>query len=306
MTSIRGRLATHFVRLIGFKKRLRHLAEVDGDEQAFHTALRRLRRTDSRRPPWTVRRSWTIEQIDVDGFDLFVMSPKGRGRSDRLLLYLHGGGYMFGPFVTEWAAMRKVAVTAPADFAMLMYPRAPEHDARTTLAVARAAYDRLAVRYGAGGVILVGTSAGGGLAIALMAALRDDGGAQAACAVLLSPGVDMTLRDDVSAYEDTDVMLPVEHVRSAGEIYAGDVGADHPIVSPLFGDLADLPSMHIFVGGAELLRPSLEAFAAKATDAGTEVQVVVGDNEQHTWPLAPIPEGRMALEQIVDVVRDCV
>ena len=292
------------VRALGIKQRLRRLAEVDDDPVAFEQRLHKLRRTDRRRPPWTVRLRWDIEHVDVSGFDLFVMSRKGSpGR--KLLLYLHGGGYLFGPFGTEWAAMRKVAERSMSDFAMLLYPRAPEHDGGEALRVARAAYGAMTDRYGVGSVLPIGTSAGGGLAIALMAMLRDEGGGTPPCAVLLSPGVDMTLEHPVEHLEESDVLVSSEHVRSAGRVYAGALGPDHPTVSPLHGDLGGLPRMHVFVGGAELLRPSIEAFARKARESGTEVRQILGDDQQHTWPIAPTPEGRKALEHLADIVASC-
>jgi len=304
VTTVRGRLAKQMVRALGIKQRLRRLAEVDSDPVAFRQRLQKLRRTDRRRPPWTVQLRWDIEHVDVSGFDLFVMSRRGTpGR--KALLYLHGGGYLFGPFGTEWAAMRRVAETSMSDFAMLLYPRAPEHDAAEALRVARTAYGTMADRYGVGSVLPIGTSAGGGLAIALMAALRDEGGGTPPCAVLLSPVVDMTLKHPVEHLEESDVVVSTEHVRSAGRVYAGALGPDHQTVSPLFDDLGDLPNMYVFVGGAELLRPSIEAFARKASKAGTEVRLILGDDQQHTWPATPTPEGRQALGQIVDIVSSC-
>ena len=220
----------------------------------------------------------------------------------RVLLYLHGGGYLFGPFGTEWAAMRKVAERSMSDLAMLLYPRAPEHDAAAALRVALAAYGSLADRYGANRVLPIGTSAGGGLAIALMTTLRDQGRESPPCAVLLSPGVDMTLEHPVGHLEESDVLLSTAHVRSAGRVYAGALGPAHPTISPLFADLGGLPKMHIYVGGGELLRPSIEAFARKAAEAGTEIHLILGDDQQHTWPIAPTPEGRKALGDLVDIV----
>ncbi|MBT8202692.1 MAG: alpha/beta hydrolase fold domain-containing protein [Acidimicrobiia bacterium] len=304
MTTVRGRLANQLVRLLGIKQRLIRLAEVDDDPAAFRHRLRKLRRADRRRPSWTVRRRWDIEPVDVSGFDLFVMSRQGSpGR--RVLLYLHGGGYLFGPFWTEWGAMSRVADRSDSDFAMLLYPRAPEHDAEAALGVAGAAYDSLADRYGAGNVLPIGTSAGGGLAIALTAVLRDNGRELPRCAVLLSPGVDMTLEQPVGHLEASDVLLSTAHVRSAGRVYAGALEPAHPRVSPLFGNLAGLPTMHVFVGAAELLRPSIEEFAHRATESGSDVRLIVGEDQQHTWPLAPTPEGRHALEQLVDIVASC-
>ncbi|NNF64798.1 MAG: alpha/beta hydrolase fold domain-containing protein [Acidimicrobiia bacterium] len=304
MTTIRGRLATQVVRALGIKRRLRRLAEAEDDPAAFNERLRKLRRTDRRKPPLAVRLRWKIQEVDVSGFDLFVMA-RNRSPGRRALLYLHGGGYLFGPFGTEWAAMRRVADQSSYDFAMFLYPRAPEHDAAETLEVTRAAYRSMTDRYGDGGVALVGMSAGGGLAIALMASLRDEGAPLPRCAVLLSPGVDMTLEQPVGDLDASDVLLSTEHVQSAGRVYAGGLGPNHPTISPLFGDLSGLPELTVFVGSAELLRPSIEAFANKASEAGSDVRLVVGQDQQHTWPAAPTPEGRKALQQIVEILSSC-
>ena len=294
-------MAKRLVQAIGLKRRLRALADLEGDPAALQKGVGKLRRTDRRRPPWTIRRRWDTTRLDGDGNDLFVMSKQGAPAS-RVLMYLHGGGYMFGPFATEWAAMGRVAAGTGCDFAMFMYPRAPEHGAQTTLDATVAAYEMLVARYGAGNVLVVGTSAGGGLAVALMTSLRDSGRPLPSCAVLLSPGVDMTLQSDVAALEPGDVMLPVAHVRSAGRIYARDLGPGHPIVSPINADLAGLPPLHLFVADSEILRPSLESFAERARSAGTETHVVLGEDAQHTWPIAPTPDGRIALDRIKEIV----
>ena len=304
MTSIRCRAAKLFVKMIGLKRRLASVAEVEGDAVALEKWVSKLRRTDRRRPSLAIRRTWETEPLDCDGNVLYVMTRRG-APGDRVLMYLHGGGYMFGPFGTEWAAMRRVAAATESDFAMFMYPRAPENDARTTLEATSSAYELLTQRYGDGNVVLVGTSAGGGLAVALMVSLRDAGRPPPACSVLWSPGVDMTLQDDVSDLESGDVMLSVAHVRSAGRIYAGDLGPNHQIVSPINADLSRLPTMHVFVADSEILRPSIESFAARAREARTEAHLVLGEDAQHTWPAAPTPEGRRALDQVVGIVRGC-
>lgn len=101
------------------------------------------------------------------------------------------------------------------------------------------------------------------------------------------------------------MLLTAEHVRSAGSLYAGSLGAVHPAVSPIFGNLAGLPTLHVFAGGRELLRPSMEEFAERAIAAGTDVRLGVGEGQQHTWPAAPTPEGRRARRRIVELIGSC-
>ncbi len=302
MTTLTTRAANRLVLLIGVKRRLAALAEATdlGERDRF---LAKIRRTDRPEPPWRLRRMWTHSPIDVGGFPMHLLARR-EAASERVILYLHGGGYMFGPFGTEWAASSRVAKGAGCDLAVLVYPKAPEYEAPQSIEVVLSAYDELERRYGPGNIAVVGTSAGGGLALAMMVRLRDASRRMPELAVLWSPGVDMTLRADVSHLEADDVLLTVAHVRMAGGLFAGDLGASHPDVSPTFGDLSGLPPLHVFAGTAEILYPSLETFVQKANDAGTTAHLIVGEGQQHTWPAAPTPEGRRALRQTVGIIRN--
>ncbi|NND04554.1 MAG: alpha/beta hydrolase fold domain-containing protein [Acidimicrobiia bacterium] len=301
MPSLADRLATKVVKAMGLKGRLTRLAEVENDPDELAEQVRKLRRFSRPSPPRRIRRRWTVEMRDASGHDLHVATSR-QGRSGRVILHLHGGGYMFGPFGTDWAACDRLASNAGCDFAVLDYPKVPEHQAPETISATRHAFGLLAADYGAGNVILTGVSAGGGLALAAMMQNRDEGGTLPAMAILISPGVDMTLDEPIGELEPGDALLSVAHVRSAGRLYAGALGADHPSVSPLFGDLGQLPPLHVFAGTAEILYPSLRTFVTKAREAGSGASLIVGEGQQHTWPLSPTPDGRRALDEIAGII----
>jgi acetyl esterase/lipase len=111
----------------------------------------------------------------------------------------------------------------------------------------------------------------------------------------------MTLTEPIGDLEQQDVLLSLAHVRSAGRMYAGDLGPRHPSVSPLFGDLSGLAPLTVLAGTSEILYPSLRTFVKGAQEAGTAATLVVGEGQQHTWPLAPIPEGRRSLREIAQI-----
>lgn len=166
MASLQSRLADRLVVLLGVKRRLQELAVAVDNPDRFHELLARTRRTDRVDPPRRLRRAWRHEHVDIGGFPLHILTGKA-GAASRVIFYLHGGGYMFGPFGTEWAALARLARAAASDIGLLIYPKAPEHDARQTVEVAKQAYERLADRYGSSAVLLIGTSAGGALALAI-------------------------------------------------------------------------------------------------------------------------------------------
>jgi len=295
------KVANQLVKAIGIKRRLEQAAQLDTDPVRLAEVVAKLRRTDQLAPSRRLQRRWRAEMLDVAGFPLHVLEDRA-GRSNRVILYLHGGGYMFGPFGTEWAACHRVAEATGSDFAVLIYPKAPEHVVAETVAVTGRAFTLLSERYGAENVVLMGASAGGALAVALMAELRDAERPLPAAGVLISPGVDMTLAEPIGDLEAGDVLLSTAHVRSAGKLYAGPLSPDHPWVSPIFGDLSGFPPLAVFVGTDEILMPSVLTFVDRARESGTEVSLIVGEGQQHTWPLAPTPDGREALRQMIDIV----
>ena len=293
--------AKQLVKAMGIKQRLERIAAVDGDPEQLSLLVAKLRRTDRPHPSRRLRRQWSVETSEVVGHPLHLLTrPSDGGR--RVILYLHGGGYMFGPFPTEWAACSRVAEATSCDFALYVYPKVPEHQAQETVDAAMSCYSILEERYGADNVVLMGTSAGGALALVLLTQLRDAGRPSPRTAVLISPGVDMTLAEPVDHLADGDVLLAAAHVRSAGRLYAGDLGPDHPFVSPTNAELSGLPRLQVFVATDEILYPSLITFAERARTAGVDLEMVVGEDQQHTWPLVPTGDGRLALRQIIDFI----
>ena len=301
MASLRTVVFKSLVRALRLKHRLRRVVEVVDDPDELRRVLGKWRKWDQSQPPGKLKRRWSHESIDVEGFNLHVLTQTAQ-RNRRMILYLHGGAYMVGPFRAEWFMMDKIASGTGCDFAVLDYPKAPEHHAPVTIDVVTNAYDFLADTYGASSLILAGTSAGGGLAVALMSDLRDAGRLQPQFAVLLSPFVDLTLSAANADQEHLDILLTSDYVRAAGELYAASLPPDDPRVSPTFGDLSGLAPLFVFAGTDEILLPDIQLFSQRATDAGTEVHLILGQGEQHTWPTVPTPEGRQAVQQIVDII----
>jgi acetyl esterase/lipase len=287
--------------VLGVKRRLQQVADASDNVDELAFILRKQRKWDQPEPPRSVTRAWDVETIDLDGFAVHLgVSPSGPQR--RVILYLHGGGYMFGPFRAEWPMLTKLAAATACDFALLNYPKAPEYQVEVTQSVVQQVLALLAHRYGAASVVLVGASAGGGLAVSAMVALREAGQRQPACAVLISPAVDMTMSDDVSALEDDDVLLSIDFIRSAGEAYAQPLQPADARVSPMFADLKELSPLLVLVGDHEILLPSVRRLTASARTSGTTVDLYVGHGQQHAWPHAPTPEADDAIERMAAFV----
>ncbi len=224
---------------------------------------------------------------------------------DRHVLYLHGGGYRVGSTVSYRHLTWRLADAARARLLITNYRLAPEHPFPAALDDARAAYRWLLTR-GARDIVVMGDSAGGGLSLALLMKLRDEGLPLPAAAVALSPWTDLALTGaSLARNAAADPMLNAGDLPQAAADYLAGTDPRHPYVSPLYGDPAGLPPVLIQVGGDEILLDDAVRMADKlrAANPRSELQV---------WPLMPhvfqayapvMPEARRAIAEIGGFVR---
>jgi len=221
-------------------------------------------------------------------------------------LYLHGGGY-FGCSakshrpVTCSFALQGFCVFAPD------YRLAPEHPFPAALEDAKEAYHGLRGRgFPAEQIVVAGDSAGGGLALSLLLALRQEGSTLPAAAVLFSPWADLAATGD-SLRRNTKrcAMFDGADIGPMARHYIGNADARNPLVSPLYGDMRGLPPLLIHVGADEVLLDDSTRLAEKAKGAGVPVELKIWPVVPHAWQLAPqkIPEARESLRESSEFAR---
>ncbi len=210
---------------------------------------------------------------------LWFHPPEAR---DGVLLYLHGGGHVLGSpaqdrgIASELARLAHVPVVSPD------YRLAPDATYPADLEDALAVYDRLA-QTEPGAIVLAGLSAGGGLALALLTRLRDEGRPMPARAVLLSPAVDATgTSPSWSSNADADWLAPEIGVRWS-RMYAGTRDLTDPGVSPVNAKLEGLPPLLVIAGAAELLRDDAARLAERARAAGVDVTLHLEPDMVHAF-----------------------
>ncbi|MEL6370773.1 MAG: alpha/beta hydrolase [Pseudomonadota bacterium] len=228
--------------------------------------------------------------------------PAGQASADTsgAILYCHGGGYVFGS-VEGWAPLTtRLAKETGLPVLSLDYRLAPEHPCPAAIEDALAAFDHLASQgYDPAQVFVGGDSAGGGLTLALLQALKARGTPQPGGAFLYSPWADLS-STGASYYDndESDAMFQGATVRGGGVKYAGELPLDDPRVSPLFGDLAGLAPMVIFASTDELFRDDAICLQEKVSAIGGEAELHLEEGLVHVWPVfAPlIPEAKAAID----------
>jgi acetyl esterase/lipase len=218
----------------------------------------------------------------------------------RVLLYLHGGGYVFGSLRSHRHLVARLAVAAGAEAFHLDYRLAPEHPYPAALDDALDAYRALLARgVDPARLVVGGESAGGGLATALLLKLRQAGLPQPAGLYLISPWLDMTTAGASYAKVGTrDPMIAADRIALVAQAYLGAAG-DDAFTSPVRADPAGLPPMLIQVGSEEVLLSDSTSFAANAALAGIEVRLHVWAEMPHAFPLfhTALRAGLRAIEE---------
>jgi acetyl esterase/lipase len=253
-------------------------------------------------PPRGTRAS----RIDAGGIKAVEVAT-AQSSNDRVVLYLHGGGYCYGSSTLYRDFLWRIAAAGGTRVFCIDYRLAPEHPFPAALDDAVAAYRWLLAAGAAPARLgIAGDSAGGGLAFATLLRLRDEGIAQPAAAVALSPWTDLALTGaSLIANAAADPMLKAEQTPALARNYLAGVDPRNPYASPLYGDPAGLPPSLIQVGSDEILRDDAVRMADKLRAAGCRVDLEIWPRMPHVWQLFAriIPEGRRAIEHIGAFLR---
>jgi epsilon-lactone hydrolase len=232
-------------------------------------------------------RGTTITKQTIDGIPAEVVTTK-IGDPQRTVLHFHGGGYCTGSAHTArlWAA--HLSAQAGCKVVLPEYRLAPEHPYPAGLDDARAVLKALLSAGEPGSLVVSGDSAGGGLALALVLSMRDQGEELPAGCVLLSPWLDLgrDRRADPGLIR-RDVLLSPDWLDACARAYAEPAAWTGSLVSPLHAEHAGLPPLLIQAGTDELLAPDSELLAASASAAGVDVSYTRWPRMWHDFALEP-------------------
>ena len=241
------------------------------------------------------------EKVSANGVDAEWIAAPGAA-ADRVILYFHGGGYVLGSINTHRAMVSRIARASIARALAIDYRLAPEHPFPAAVDDAIASYRwLLAQGYKPHKIVIAGDSAGGGLTLAALLAIRDAKLPMPAGAVPISPWTDLEgTGESVRTRAARDVMVTQENLAGSAKQYYGAHNPKDPLVSPVHADFSGLPPMLIHVGDAEILLDDATRVAKSAKAAGVNVELEVWDDMPHVWHVFAkiLPEGQQAIDKI--------
>lgn len=205
--------------------------------------------------------------------------------ANRAILYVHGGGYVIGSLDSHRHVVAEIGRAAATRVLALDYRMAPEHPFPAAVDDALAGYRFLLARgFAPGHIALAGDSAGGGLVVAAMVAIRDAGLAPPACGWAISPWVDMEVSGaSMTSKAGEDPTVQRAGIEFMAKTYLGGADPRHPLASPLHADLRGLAPLLIQVGAAETLLDDATRLAARAGAVNVPVTLEIWPEMIHVW-----------------------
>ena len=248
----------------------------------------------------------TSEPVVANGVDAaWICAPSAA--TDRVVLYLHGGGYIMGSLNTHRDLMGRISRAAQTRVLGLDYRLAPEHPFPAAVDDTVAGY-RFLLDQGLppSRLAIAGDSAGGALALAALIAGRDAGLPMPAAAVCLSPFLDLEgTGESITTRADVDPIATPEVIDVWAKAYLAGADPRTPLANPLCADLHGLPALLIQVGDHEVLLDDSTRLAQRAQAAGVDVKLEVWPEMIHRWHsyAAVLPEGQQAIDDIGTFLR---
>lgn len=254
------------------------------------------------RVPKTIK----VEKIDIDGTQAEWVIPLGASH-EKVILYLHGGGYVTGSIETYRMLSGLLASHICVKVLLLEYRLAPENPFPAALDDSLKVYGWLLEQgYSSANIILCGDSAGGGLSVATVLTLKDKNESLPAAVVCLSPWVDLTLKNKTHITKaESEAMLSKDVLRDWALAYTDESNLTNPLVSPIYADFQGFPPLLIQVGSNEILLDDSILLAEKAKADGVQVELNIWNGMWHVWHIFGdlIPESKKAFEEINQFVR---
>lgn len=222
-----------------------------------------------------------IETQEFQSRKVFIVYPKD-SKTDLTILYFHGGSYMAEATKEHWNFIQKLAIDTNSTVIMPDYPLAPKANYKDVFDFAEPFYKETINNIDTNKLIVMGDSAGGGLALGLMEKISNEDIKIPNKIMLISPWLDTRLTNpDIDEVQKRDKQLNKETLRLAGIAYS--LGDDNYLVNPIDGDISKLKNITIFTGKDDILNPDVYVFKNKVLEQGIEIEVKEYENANHIW-----------------------
>ncbi|MCI8759775.1 MAG: alpha/beta hydrolase [Clostridia bacterium] len=226
------------------------------------------------------------------GRNIFIVTPKNKEKTDKRILYFHGGSYVAEATKQHWDFIEKIVNDTGATVILPDYPLTPKYNYKDVFKMVTPLYQEIIERVDPSNLIIMGDSAGGGLALALEEKVGKQNLPMPAKTILISPWLDVRLTNpQIDEVQKNDKQLNKETLKLAGIAYSGgreednntEEGINSYLVNPIEGDLSKLKNVVILTGTYDILNPDVHRLKQKAEEVGVTIEIKEYEQATHIW-----------------------
>lgn len=234
--------------------------------------------------PEEVQIDCNLETEEFIGRKVFIITPKNEQKSEKVILYLHGGSYVAETSSNHWKFLEKLVKDTNATIILPDYPLTPKYTYKDVFTMITPLYKEIIEEVPTNNLILMGDSAGGGMGLALLERLSEENLEMPYKTILISPWLDVRLENpEIDNVQKYDKDLNKESLKIAGIAYAGKDGIDSYLVNPIDGDLSKLKNITIFTGTYDILNPDVHVLEEKANEVNVSLEIKEYEGAGHIW-----------------------
>jgi acetyl esterase/lipase len=246
------------------------------------------------RVPAQVKRDW--EEISIDGIQCLTR----KGKTETTIFYLHGGAYFLRPIKFHFMMLDDLAKATGFNIILPLYPLAPNHTFLEAYDKIQSVYEKSLSHLDIENVILMGDSAGGGLALGLLQSLAKQHHPTPKKLLLISPFLDITMTNpEIPVIEPVDRMLGSRGLREIGSIWANGTDPKDDRLSPIYGDLSCIDSIMITTGTHDILNPDAVRLKKRLIKDQKWIVYLEEPKLPHDFPLLPMRKARNAKSEMI-------
>ena len=257
--------------------------------------------------PEEVEKNYTVQTKEFIGRNVFIIKPNEERNINLKILYFHGGAYVAEMSKEHWDFIGKIVEETGATIILPDYPLTPKYNYKDVFRMAIPLYKEIIDKVDTRNLILMGDSAGGGISLALLEKISEEGINQPKKTILISPWLDVTLTNEkIEEIQKFDTDLNKETLKIAGISYAGEDGMDKYYVNPIKGPLEKIKNVIVYTGTYDILNPDTHILQEKARSVGNDIILKEYEEAKHIWIIKHNSDGELTQKAYNELLKDLI
>lgn len=246
----------------------------------------------------------SVKENFIDGMQIYTMNDLEK-KDQKTFIYFYGSAYYRQITILHLRTLKKIIRDTNVKVILPNYNKAYDHNFTEVYGKILAMYKDIIKNNPGSEIYMGGDSSGGGIALGFSKYLRDLKCQQPKDLFLFSPWLDLSFSNQqYKKYEKYEAYLDVKRLKDAGEFWAGAEGnIKHPYASPVYGDLKNLPTMHIFTGTHDIFYPDIRKFHKRLKEEGIPHKYISVKNMVHAYNVFPIREAKPVHEHVCSILK---